>query len=203
MAQIDPKSSLIRAALLRGLRVGIVYGHDDITAEYHFIKDPSDQNASPDAGLNKIFCVMCTSTASDPLRLSGVARSLRDFLGLIERPTIYTSNSSYTRKEVKLYPGDWYPCFETDVKRRIEQVKKMIPGLTPISARIEEEDERALKAERLRQEQERKRMEERAQTVVRRNPWAPIARLPHPSVISSSLTDAEISEMLARGFLPS
>lgn len=207
MAQISATPSLIKAALLKGLRVGIVFVHEDTKAEYHFAKDQRDEPGI----LNSVLCVMYTSTIGDPLRISGVAKSLKDFMHFVELPHVYSNYSiQYARTTVLLYPGDWYPCFETDKDARIAQVKKMLPELEVLAAEIAEKDKIQAREELLRQEAERKRREEeiRKMEEARRARMSAIPRtrvptiLPNPRVFTNGriqLSEDDIAEMMAKG----
>lgn len=209
MAQIVHNPSLIKAALIKGLRVGFVFVHEETTAEYHFVRDPRDEPNS----LNSVVCVMYTSTISDPLRISGVSQPTNEFMKMVERSTAYgAAMARYTRTNTLLYPSDWYPCFETDKDARIAQVQKMIPELERFSLKVSEDDAKRIKEEKERQEVERKRRDEeiRKMEEARR---ARMTRIPNaPPVGSGSggaprpradLTDSDLSELLAKGFFSS
>ena len=220
MAQINANSALIKAALLKGLRVGLFFKHDDTVVEYHFIRDPRDEEE-----LNLVTCVMYTSTTSDPLRLCGTTHPIKDFMAMVSKSIIHANYTTpYQRTDVRLYPGDWYPCFETNPDQRIAQVTKIIASLEETSRRIADEDRKILEEENKRREAEQKRREEelkkleesRAAQSARRIPHPSIngptnmramaagfpgsGRLPHPLVLSADASDDDISEMLARGF---
>lgn len=189
MAQIQSSTPLIKAALIKDLRVGIIFKNDDIVAEYHFIRDPRD----PPDELNGIICVMCTSTANDPLRLSGITRSVKEFTGFVERPVIYTSNAApYQRIDVKLYPKDWYPCFQNNKEDGISQIKEMMPALKELSNTIEEKDAK----EKLEAEIRHRNLALDTTSSSRyiRSDFQ------RPLVMPPNLTDRDISEMLAKGF---
>jgi len=156
MAQIPVNPPLIKAALQKGLRVAIFFLHDETIAEYHFIKD----SRSLPGILENIICVMCTSTANDPLSLYGVSQSLTDFMSIFWRPVMYSRSLPYQRTDVRLYPGDWYPCFETDKPSRIAKIQEMLPELQILSEQIIVDDKKRLEMEQKRLEEEKKRREE-------------------------------------------
>ena len=157
MADIVANTSFIKAALTRGLRIGLFFVNGDTNVEYHFKKDPRDDEDD----LNSIVCVMCTSTTSDPLRLCGVTQPIKEFIKMLEKQVIYTNyTTQYQRTGIKVFPGDWYPCFEKNPKKRIADVTKLLPTLEALSAKITEDDRKIIEAEYKRKEEERRRQEE-------------------------------------------
>jgi hypothetical protein len=203
MAQIETSPSLIKAALIKGYRVGIFYTHEDTIVEYHFIKDPRD------AFLSRVTCVMYTSTTSDPLRLCGVTQTIKDFVTMIEKPVMYVNYYvPYKLTHTSVFPGDWYPCFENAKETRIEGVKKEIPALQELANKIAEEDRKIEEEQRKKQEEERKRREEEFKKIeeARRNRTSSLTRIENMlgrggiPLVARDLTDDDVAEMLAKGF---
>ena len=208
MAHIGTNVALIKAALTKGLRVGLFFEHDGISVEYHFIKDPRSS-----AELTMVTCIMCTSVVNDPLKLSGVTHHIKDFVRLCTQTKfneIY-HQTPYRLVSCRLFPIDWYPCFETKEKDRIDAIKSLIPLLEKDASKIEEED-RAVedKDRKIREENQRRRDEEFKRWEDQRHqhhgriyyssiPESSASR-PLP-IIPSDVSDEEVSEMLARGFL--
>ena len=213
MAHIEINPSLIKAALIKGYRIAVFFNHEETNVEYHFKQDPRDIPGH----LSLVVCVMYTSTTSDPLRISGVTQSIKEFMKIFERPITYVNyKTPYKLVEVKIFPGDWYPCFEHNGTVRIAQVEKELPMMKDLAERIAEEDKKIVEDERKRLEEEKKRREEEYRKLeeARKNRDLsrariantlssyprPLSRLTLPPGAITGLTDSDISEMLAKGF---
>lgn len=187
-------TALIKAALIKDLRVGVFFINDETTVEYHFIKDPR----CPPNTADSITCVMYTSTTTDPLKWCGITQPLETFIRMFDMPIIFAGSKPYRRTDIRLFPGDWYPCFEKDIAARIAQVDKMEPELQKLASVIALEDEKQEQEKRIREEEDRKN-ERRP-----RNPWSlPTFGLNVPAMRPEDMTDNDISDMISKGFLPS
>lgn len=153
MSEITLDISLIKAALSKSLRVGLFFKQDDIIVEYHFSKDPRDK-------MNKEFsivCVMCSSTNGDSLKLTGTFMNNETFENIVKGNEEYKEYKLY---EAKLFPLDWYPCFETDAETRIAKVKQTIPSLYSVAKQIKAAD-RIVEEQKIKQiVEDKKRIEE-------------------------------------------
>lgn len=125
MAIVDSKNylSIIKVALDEDLRIIISYKSekDDITALYEFIFV---------ADIKKVKCVSYTSTREDPLKIFNSTFDLYNFLNFIE-----TEQMGFDKTIIKLYPKDWYACFETD-ENRIKDIEKMMPDIIKNSKNV-------------------------------------------------------------------
>jgi hypothetical protein len=125
--------------LTKGLRIGVLLKRDeppnnpwapfekesdaDKTAspdkteivEYHFILRRVD-----DAEIIK--CVMYKSLTDDPLRYFGTNVSIIEFRNILSTKISKNYTTYYSCVSVKVYPYDWYPCFEKDMQGRMKIV---------------------------------------------------------------------------------
>lgn len=158
MSKIELDLSLIKAALFKSLRVGLFFKQDDIIVEYHFTKDPREEKVPE---LVTVVCVMCSSTNGDALKMTGTFMNIEKFEDIVNK----IGNGDYDLYEAKLFPLDWYPCFETDAKTRITKITKTIPSLASLAEQIKAKD-RIVAAQKLAKIEEDKR---RFEEGVRRN----------------------------------
>ena len=127
MARIPLDKPLIQSALLNGLKVGLFFRCEEIELEYHFVRD---LRSNPGA-CNLVTCVMYTCTLDDPLRLFGTSQPLGDFLRLVDRETSTINYALFFKRyDIRLFPSDWYPCFESDPEGCIKEVEASILTLT-------------------------------------------------------------------------
>lgn len=155
MSKIDIDLSLIKAALIKSLRVGLYFKQEDTIVEYHFTKDPRSKDDSINSDLT-VVCVMCSSTNGDALKMTGTIMGVEKFEDIVNK----VGNGSYDLYEAKLFPLDWYPCFENDPKSRIAKVTKIIPTLAPVAEQIKAKD-KIMAAQKLAKiEEDRRHYEE-------------------------------------------
>jgi hypothetical protein len=137
--------SIIKVALDESLCVGINYtsDNDEVEVEYHFIKVvvsegdlKTKKNTSTDGRENvqpltgdRIKCICFSSNKEDPLKIYGTAKTMDDFLEFARRHKQVSYDLIYNKKDVKIYPRDWYDCFEINKDERIKEIKKRIPDI--------------------------------------------------------------------------
>jgi hypothetical protein len=108
----------------------------------------------------KVWCVMCHGVKTDPLRILSTSKTMEKFDDYLRKtysvkepkPNIYgfmpMPTHTLTIKDIKIYPYDWYPCFENSSdhrststsKSKLENVKKLLPKIKARSEIIEKED---------------------------------------------------------------
>ena len=156
--QINSDKELIKACLEAGYRIGIVFIIDGEEAEYHFVLHDKYENVSygdtlkglelRDENTHKIFegdlqCIMYVSILSDPLKLSGVTIKMFTFLNsYVDNNFFYSMKYvDVKRREIKVYPPEWYPWFESDdvKKLKIEKIKDDVEKIIKEVGRQREE----------------------------------------------------------------
>jgi len=126
----------IKVALEENLRVKISYSSspDEEDIYYEFILMENDNNKFLD---QMIKCVAYTSIKEDPLKLYGSVKDMDEFLEYLKSPRSPSKNLLYNKKVVKIYPKDWYECFEDEkTSPRITEITKKIPSLVEKSKNV-------------------------------------------------------------------
>ncbi len=132
---IDENLSLIKVCLDANLRIGVSYTSLDKTVqvEYQFVKNGPNVIESRLDLETEVECIFYRSNNTDPLKLFGSKRTADDFLRYLQNDKKYVPGETYIRSGVKVYPRDWYDCFEELAEKRLEPIRDMMPELLKLA----------------------------------------------------------------------
>lgn len=76
-----------------------------------------------------VKCISYTSIKADPLRIYGTIKPLDEFMLWASQVHVTVRGIRYLKEDIKVYPYDWYDCFEVDKDDRIMQVSKEVASI--------------------------------------------------------------------------